>query len=54
VREEGPDHAKEFTIEALIGNEVYGAGTGFSKQSAAQAAAQEALEALERELAKKL
>jgi ribonuclease-3 len=51
IREEGPDHAKEFTVEALIGNKVYGRGTGFSKQIAAQAAAQQALEALERELA---
>ena len=54
VGEEGPDHAKEFTIEAIIGSHTYGTGTGFSKQSAAQAAAKMALEALEQELAKKL
>jgi ribonuclease-3 len=49
VKEEGPDHAKEFTVEALIGNKTYGRGRGFSKQAAAQTAAQQALEALERE-----
>ena len=51
VKEEGPDHAKEFTVEAVIGNKTYGQGTGFSKQTAAQIAAQQALELLLRELA---
>jgi ribonuclease-3 len=51
VKEEGPDHAKEFTVEALIGNNIYGRGSGLSKQNAAQAAAQQALQALEQELA---
>lgn len=50
VQEEGPDHAKEFTVEAVIGGQVYGRGKGFSKQNAAQAAAQEALRTLEQEL----
>lgn len=50
VKEQGPDHAKEFTVEAIIGNKTYGAGTGYSKQNAAQAAAQEALEFLQKEL----
>jgi len=50
VLEEGPDHAKEFTVEAVIGGKVYGWGKGFSKQTAAQAAAQEALQILEKEL----
>jgi ribonuclease-3 len=36
----GPDHAREFTIEVRIGDEVYGVGTGTNKQTAAQAAAQ--------------
>ena len=54
VKEQGPDHAKEFTVEALIGGKFYGRGTGFSKQNAAQAAAQEALQALEQELALKV
>ncbi|MEA3345629.1 MAG: ribonuclease III [Chloroflexota bacterium] len=47
VTERGPDHAKEFTVEVLIGDEVYGQGTGPSKQAAQQAAAGEALAALE-------
>ncbi|MCB0166589.1 MAG: ribonuclease III [Anaerolineae bacterium] len=50
VNEEGPDHAKEFTVEAMIGEQVYGRGKGYSKQTAAQAAAQRALEALRQEL----
>lgn len=51
VKEQGPDHAKEFTVEALIGGKIYGQGVGFSKQIAAQAAAQQALQTLEDELA---
>jgi ribonuclease-3 len=49
VKEQGPDHAKEFTVEALIGDKIYGRGTGFSKQNAAQAAAQQALQVLAKE-----
>ena len=44
VSENGPDHAKEFTVEAIIGGEAYGQGTGSSKQQAAQAAARAALD----------
>jgi ribonuclease-3 len=43
----GPDHAKEFTVAALIDGQEVGRGIGYSKQSAAQAAAQQALEAVE-------
>lgn len=50
VGEHGPDHAKEFTVEAMIGEKVYGVGKGFSKQTAAQAAAHQALNNLRREL----
>ena len=50
IKEEGPDHAKEFTVEALIGNKSFGTGCGFSKQAAAQAAAEQALENLQQEL----
>jgi ribonuclease III len=39
----GPDHAREFTMEVVIGEKVYGVGTGRNKQAAAQAAAQAAL-----------
>jgi ribonuclease-3 len=50
VKEQGPDHAKEFTVEAMIGDKTYGQGQGFSKQTAAQAAAEQALDALQQEL----
>lgn len=48
--ERGPDHAKQFTVAAVIGGKVYGTGTGRSKQAAAQAAAQAALARLEEEI----
>jgi ribonuclease-3 len=44
VAEKGPDHAKEFTVEVVIGGQAYGHGQGPSKQAAAQAAAAAALE----------
>lgn len=50
ISEHGPDHAKEFTVEALIGEKSYGRGSGLSKQTAAQAAAEQALQLLEQEL----
>lgn len=50
IDEQGPDHAKEFTVEAVIGNKSYGQGTGYSKQSAAQSAAEDALKNLEHKL----
>ena len=52
--ESGPDHAKEFVVEAMIGERVYGRGTGRSKQAAARAAAQDALVQLRRELDERL
>ncbi|GJM41128.1 MAG: ribonuclease 3 [Ardenticatenaceae bacterium] len=39
----GPDHAKEFTVQVLLDEDVWGEGTGRSKQRAAQAAAKEAI-----------
>jgi len=48
VDERGPDHALIFTVQVLIGNEVWGQGEGPSKQAAAQEAAEEALKRLER------
>jgi ribonuclease-3 len=42
--ERGPDHAKTFVAEVLLGDEVLGRGTGRSKQAAEQAAAEAALE----------
>ncbi len=47
VSTEGPDHAREFTVEVLVGSNVVGRGTGHSKQIAAQAAARHALDAIE-------
>lgn len=46
VREEGPDHAKQFTVEVVIGGQVRGQGSGRSKQAAEQAAAQAALKTI--------
>jgi ribonuclease III len=46
VKISGPEHQREFTLEALIGDKVVGVGTGRSKQNAAQEAARIALEAL--------
>ena len=43
IRQEGPDHAKVFTAQALVGDSVWGEGTGPSKQAAEQAAAEAAL-----------
>lgn len=48
VREEGPDHARRFTVEVIVGGEKLGRGTGSSKQQAEKAAARRALEHLER------
>jgi len=44
IDEEGPDHARIFTAEVLIGDSVLGSGVGESKRLAEQAAAAEALE----------
>jgi ribonuclease-3 len=50
VETRGPDHAKEFTIQVVIQERVYGQGTGRSKQIAEQEAARVALEALQQEI----
>mgnify|MGYP000864403053 FL=1 len=46
VKATGPDHNKEFTVEVLVGDEIWGVGTGHSKQLAQQAAASVALQKL--------
>lgn len=43
VDDKGPDHAKVFTAEALLGGVVWGRGDGTTKQAAEQAAAEAAL-----------
>ena len=42
----GPDHDKIFDVEVRIGDNVYGKGSGHSKQAAAKQAARNALETL--------
>jgi ribonuclease-3 len=46
VAEEGPDHAREFTVEVSVDGEPMGTGRGRSKREAQQAAAREALLAI--------
>ncbi len=46
--ESGPDHDKEFAVEVRLNNKVIGTGVGSSKKRAEQAAAQAALEKLNR------
>lgn len=43
VEETGPDHDKQFTVEALINGEVVSKGTGRTKKAAEQQAAYEVL-----------
>lgn len=43
IREEGPEHDKNFVVEALIGDRKAGTGTGHSKKAAEQQAAYAAL-----------
>ncbi len=45
LSESGPDHDKHFTVGVYISGELYGEGTGKSKQDAEQEAARKALEA---------
>jgi ribonuclease-3 len=46
---EGPDHARVFTCEVVVGGEVFGRGTGTSKKNAEQICAQQALDRLQQE-----
>ena len=47
VESEGPDHARLFTVEAIVDGQTRGKGTGSSKQQAEKRAAREALRDLE-------
>lgn len=49
IGKSGPEHQPEFVLEALAGEESLGIGRGSSKQAAEQAAAQAALDALDRD-----
>jgi len=46
IREEGPDHAKEFTVEVIVNGSVIGVGRGKSKRMAEMEAARVAVEGL--------
>jgi ribonuclease-3 len=46
VASEGPDHAKVFTVEVLVGDRTVGQGRGRSKKEAENRAAQQALKAI--------
>jgi ribonuclease-3 len=46
VAERGPDHAKTFEAQVLLGDRVVGQGSGSSKQAAEQAAAEAAWESV--------
>jgi ribonuclease-3 len=48
VKAQGPDHARRFTVEAVIHGDVLGVGKGRSKQRAEKEAARQALERLDR------
>ena len=43
IKEEGPDHNKKFTVEAHVGDECYGEGSGRTKKAAEQEAAYHAI-----------
>ncbi len=47
VSESGPDHAKLFTVEVLVGDRVYGQGRDRSKREAEKRAAADALRQLQ-------
>ncbi|MBI3495064.1 ribonuclease III [Candidatus Berkelbacteria bacterium] len=46
VSESGPDHAKEFTVSLIVGEQTIAQGGGSSKQKAEEAAARAAIEKL--------
>lgn len=49
ISETGPDHAKEFKVQAMVGNKVLGYGVGSTKKAAEQEAAYEGLMKLHKE-----
>lgn len=49
VQQEGPDHARRFTMEVVVNGTVWGTGVGRSKQDAEKEAARLALTKLEEE-----
>ncbi|MBU5458996.1 ribonuclease III [Anaerostipes sp. MSJ-23] len=53
IKEEGPDHQKEFTVEARLGDKVIGMGKGRSKKTAQQHAAYQAIKKMTQKKTKK-
>jgi ribonuclease-3 len=47
LKTEGPDHARRFTVQVVVGGKPLGTGEGRSKQMAEKAAAQQALNGIE-------
>ncbi|MBN1898958.1 MAG: ribonuclease III [Spirochaetes bacterium] len=43
IKEEGPDHRKQFQIAVKVGNRIFGKGTGFNKKEAEKQAAEDAM-----------
>ena len=54
IAQEGPDHAREFTVEVCIGDEPIGTGKGNTKKAAEQEAAYHGLIRLKKEDAGKI
>jgi ribonuclease-3 len=48
VSDEGPAHAREYVVEAVVGGEALGQGSGRSRREAETEAARKAIIALER------
>ncbi len=46
LKTEGPDHARRFTVQVMVGNKSLGTGEGRSKQMAEKEAAQRALDGI--------
>ena len=44
--EKGPDHSKQFTVQAMVGKKILGVGEGKNKKEAEQRAAEESLRML--------
>ena len=49
IKEEGPDHNKSFTVEAIVNGDKKGEGTGHTKKAAEQAAAYEAIRTMKQD-----
>ena len=47
MKTEGPDHARRFTVQVIVGGKSMGTGEGRSKQMAEKEAAKQALDAIE-------